>query len=57
MSTIRCKHCDQFLFSGFENEFGEQFCSIECYTLYCFDNHREINLDKLISIVELNESR
>lgn len=57
MSTLRCKHCDQFLFSGFENEFGEQFCSIECYTLYCFDNHREINLDKLISIVELNESR
>lgn len=57
MLAIRCIHCDQFSFSGFENEFKEQFCSKECYALHCFDNHQEINLDKLIPIVELNESR
>lgn len=57
MLAIRCTHCDQFSFSGFENEYGEQFCSKECYVFHCIDNHYDIDLEKIKPIIELNLSR
>lgn len=47
MLAIRCEHCDQFSFIGYENEYGEHFCSKECYTFHCIDHHSEIDLNKI----------
>lgn len=47
MLAIRCEHCDQFSLIGYENEYGEHFCSKECYTFHCVDNHSEIDLNKI----------
>lgn len=56
MLAIRCKHCDQFSFIGYTNEYKEEFCSKECYTKYCFENNCEADLDKLVMIEELNNN-
>ena len=38
MLAIKCKHCNQFSLIGYENEYGEQFCSKLCYAAHCIDN-------------------
>lgn len=38
-----CKECGRFTILGYENEFDEHFCSLDCYKKYCENNGYDYN--------------
>ena len=38
MLAYMCKYCGQFTILGYENDYDEHFCSLECYKKYCNKN-------------------
>lgn len=56
MLAIRCIQCGQFSILGYENEFGEHFCSEDCYKWHCLDNGYLVSMDKFKPIEALQEN-
>lgn len=47
MLAYMCENCGQFTVWPVKNEYGEHFCSQECYEKYCEKNNYEPHIEKL----------
>lgn len=50
MLAYQCKKCGKFTVLGYENGYGEHFCSHYCYKKYCEENNYTYRLKDITQI-------
>lgn len=50
MLAYICENCKRFTVMGYENGYGERFCSVICYKKYCEKNGYEYKREDIKEI-------
>ena len=41
--VVKCSRCKKLITKGYQNEFSQRFCSLNCYDAYCTEHNYGAN--------------